>query len=103
MSKFAKRHYEAIALAMQDACPAPHWDANKRAQWDVDVSRLADVFARDNGQFKRDRFIAACQPGSNVKARNFPVTLIGDPGHAEAQEATVSRIVRRVHKHGGGF
>jgi hypothetical protein len=66
---FAKRHYETVALAMQDAAPAPHWAPNKKAQWDVCVSRLADAFERDNGLFKRDRFIAACQPGANVKAR----------------------------------
>ena len=70
MSKFAKRHYEAIALAMQEACPEAHWDPNKRAQWDVCVSRLADTFRSDNGQFCRDRFVRACQPGNNVRARS---------------------------------
>lgn len=107
MAKFAKRHYEAIATAMQEACPDPSWDANKRAQWDVCVSRLADTFARDNGRFNRNRFIAACEPGANVKARtryDFPITLIGDEGHAKAQSETVARLTRRrVHKHGGGF
>ena len=66
---FSKRHYEAIALAMQDAKPLPNWDANKHTQWDVCVSRLADAFGRDNGLFKRERFLAACQPGANVRAR----------------------------------
>ncbi len=70
---FAKRHYEAIARALQEACPEPHWDANKRAQFDVTVSRLCDAFKRDNAAFNRDRFIAACQPGANVRARNYKV------------------------------
>ena len=56
---FAKKHYEAIARALQEACPEPHWDANKRAQFDVTVSRLCDAFKRDNAAFNRDRFIAA--------------------------------------------
>jgi len=67
---FSKQHYEKIAQAMQEAKPEPGWDANKHAQWDVTVSRLCDVFAADNGQFKRDRFIRACEPGANVRARS---------------------------------
>jgi hypothetical protein len=31
---------------------------------------LADMFAADNSQFKRERFISACQPGANVRARS---------------------------------
>jgi hypothetical protein len=72
MAHFAKRHYEAIALAMQEACttfkPAPHnegWCA-----WNTVRNELADMFARDNGQFKRDRFMHACEPGANVRARS---------------------------------
>jgi hypothetical protein len=64
-TKFAKRHYEAIALAMQDARRLPSND-----QWQCVVNCLADVFASDNGQFQRDRFINACEPGANVRARN---------------------------------
>ena len=67
-NKFAKRHYEAIALAMQAAhviC-----DPAKRNQWESVRNELADMFARDNEQFKRDRFMYACEPGANVRARN---------------------------------
>ena len=67
--KFAKRHYGAIASAMQEAAPLPHWSPNKHAQWDVTVSRLAHAFASDNGAFSRDRFTRACEPGANVRAR----------------------------------
>lgn len=66
---FSKRHYEAVAEAMQEACPETHWDPNKRAQWEVTGNRLCDMFARDNSAFNRARFIAACEPGANVKAR----------------------------------
>ena len=67
-TKFAKRHYEAVALAMQDAHVIG--DPAKRNQWESVRNELADMFARDNGQFKRDRFMYACEPGANVRARN---------------------------------
>lgn len=77
---FAKRHYEAIALAMQAAHPKPvrgHGMKTDRdyacefVQWDYTRERLADVFSRHgNGQFKRERFLLACEPGRNVRARS---------------------------------
>jgi hypothetical protein len=67
-TKFAKRHYEAIALAMQPAHVLD--DPAKRNQWESVRNELADMFARDNCQFQRDRFMWACEPGANVKARN---------------------------------
>ena len=66
-TKFAKRHYEAIALAMQDA--RFHLRSTALDQWQCVVNCLADAFAADNGQFKRDRFMHACEPGANVRAR----------------------------------
>lgn len=59
---FQKRHYEAIAQSLQDAC-----DGSK--EWGEIVSHLATMFRVDNGQFDRGRFAAACIPGANVKAR----------------------------------
>ena len=64
-SRFAKRHYEAIAQAMQEARRRANGSNNPIA---VVVDELADVFASDNGQFKRDRFMRACEPGANVRA-----------------------------------
>ena len=66
-TKFAKRHYEAIALAMQHA--STHGDPARRNQWESVRNELADMFARDNSEFKRDRFMYACEPGANVKTR----------------------------------
>jgi hypothetical protein len=65
---FHKRHYEAIALAMQDA--RFHLRTSALDQWQCIVNCLADLFAGDNGQFKRDRFKRACEPGANVRARS---------------------------------
>jgi hypothetical protein len=69
MAHFAKRHYEAIATVMQAEKPLPNWDPNKHAQWELIRKSLADMLAADNGLFKRDRFIRACEPGANVRAR----------------------------------
>ena len=66
-NKFAKRHYEAIALAMQDA--RFHLRNTALDQWECVINCLADAFAADNGMFKRERFKRACEPGANVRAR----------------------------------
>jgi hypothetical protein len=68
LPRFAKRHYEAIALAMQEAMRVAIMPGDVHCVRMV-IDELADTFARDNGQFKRDRFISACVPGANVKAR----------------------------------
>jgi hypothetical protein len=65
-NRFAKRHYEAIALAIQDA--------RRRANGSNDpmtvvVDELASMFPGDNGRFRRGRFERACVPGANVRAR----------------------------------
>jgi hypothetical protein len=67
LSHFHKRHYEAIALAMQEARRSVNGRNDPIA---VVIEELADVFARDNGMFKRERFERACVPGANVRARN---------------------------------
>lgn len=67
-NKFAKRHYEAIALALQDA--RFHLRNTALAQWECAVNCIADAFAADNGEFKRERFKRACEPGANVRARS---------------------------------
>jgi hypothetical protein len=56
-NKFAKRHYEAIAPAMQDARRLRNTALD---QWRCVVNCLADAFAADNGEFKRERFKRAC-------------------------------------------
>jgi hypothetical protein len=54
-NRFAKRHYEAIATAMQDA--RFHLRNTALDQWLCVVNCLADVFAADNGQFKRELLV----------------------------------------------
>jgi len=66
-NKFAKRHYEAIATAIQEARRHTNGSNDPIA---VVVDELADAFAADNGMFKRDRFKRACEPGANVRARS---------------------------------
>lgn len=68
MSKpiFARRHYEAIAQAMQEACPMLEGDAQiyykQRTQWEACLSELASTFKVDNSAFSRARFARACEP-----------------------------------------
>jgi hypothetical protein len=66
-NRFAKRHYEAIATAIQEARRRANGSNDPIA---VVVDELADTFAGDNGMFKRDRFRRACEPGANVRARS---------------------------------
>jgi hypothetical protein len=69
MAHFQKRHYEAIALAMQDAHPGAG-DNRAVVQWSETCKDLAEMFERDNSRFDIIRFMHACAPGANVRARN---------------------------------
>lgn len=66
MAKFQKRHYEAIAQALQDAHPGDQCDT---LQWCEVCQTLAEEFRRDNPAFDPLRFMKACKPGANVRAR----------------------------------
>lgn len=70
---FNKRHYEAIALTMQRIHPGHDTDAidyDARLEMWHDIKReLASTFAMDNALFNEPRFVVACLPGRNVKAR----------------------------------
>lgn len=73
MAKFQKRHYEAIAEALQEAFRYAERleDPSGKQRVGVDIARryIADALGRDNADFKKGRFIAACEPGANVRAR----------------------------------
>ena len=71
-TKFYKRHYEAIALAMQEAMRYARGLDDDLAPGAIQIAieELADVFDSDNGQFRRERFVRACEPGTNVRARS---------------------------------
>jgi hypothetical protein len=73
LSRFSKRHYEAIASALQEA----YGNIDDTIGGDLVRSginkarnELADTFTRDNAAFNRERFYAACIPGANVRARS---------------------------------
>lgn len=61
---FQQRHYQTIAALFQGL--ATRGDVVPLA--DI-VQAFANTFNSDNNNFKRDLFIAACQPGANVQAR----------------------------------
>jgi hypothetical protein len=70
MSKFAKRHYEAIALVMQSTYSDDSGDGGGADVWANIVDELATMFAHDNQMFCQVRFVSACVPGANVRARS---------------------------------
>lgn len=79
MPDMAKRHFELIAAALQVAYPVETSDHPqlrqvphelRLEQWELTVTVFADRLSATYGIFKRDRFIRACQPGANVRARS---------------------------------
>ena len=69
-NRFAKRHYEAIATAIQEARRRVCDGDNNHDPIANVVEELCWLFRSDNGQFSRDRFYRACEPGVNVRARS---------------------------------
>lgn len=72
-NNFHKRHYERVAEAIQEAKREAAAGDNTLAAFaaiDLVVEELVCVFRGDNSSFKRERFIAACVPGANVRARS---------------------------------
>jgi hypothetical protein len=67
MSKFAKRHYEATAEAMQWAVRSSTNKNETVGVWKA-IGEMAGMFKSDNGAFDRERFLKACQPGTNVRS-----------------------------------
>lgn len=65
---FAKRHYEAIAEAIQETIRGCNSSDQVAIAWRT-AGEIARVFSRDNGRFDRERFLRACEPGANVRAR----------------------------------
>lgn len=68
MPDFQQRHYEALAKLMQDA-KVQH-ETDQQGGLDMLERMLTEMLARDNAKFDSGRFIRACQPGRNVKARS---------------------------------
>lgn len=68
---FSKKHYEAIAQRLQGTHPSVVYasDLEVEAQWERDCLVLASLFRQDNPNFDVDRFLQACEPGANVRAR----------------------------------
>ena len=60
MAKLEQRHFKLIAQTLKDSKPAPHWDANKMAQWESMVREFMVVCKSVNPKFKRDLFTRAC-------------------------------------------
>jgi hypothetical protein len=71
----SKQDFIALADALRTEMPGDNWNPNKRTQWELDVKAVADVCARSNPRFKRERWMryvaGECGPnGGDLK----PVT-----------------------------
>jgi hypothetical protein len=69
-----KKDYEKIALAFQKECPPKMEDCTsgyttEYLTWLSCIGGLSKVFADDNPRFDQERFLRACVPGANVRAR----------------------------------
>ena len=73
--KFERRHYEALATVIQglvlshDELSEVELDELAYTRHDI-ADAFANMLERDNPRFDRKRFVAGCNPGANVKARN---------------------------------
>jgi hypothetical protein len=74
-ARFHKKHYECIAQVVQDLCLS-HDELNECQLQDIEhlrqsiASEFATMLKADSAAFQRERFLRACQPGSNVRARS---------------------------------
>ena len=71
---FNRRHYEALATVIQGLALSHNELSNDELDELVNVrqgiaSDFANMLGKDNPRFDRARFIRACIPGNNVRAR----------------------------------
>lgn len=56
----SRKHFQMIADELKEQKPAPHWDANKMTQWELDVRAVARALSHLNPRFDFSRFLSAC-------------------------------------------
>lgn len=69
-----KKDYQKIAMVFQDTKPIEHpkypeYERGAREQWEWFRDKMAGLLRADNPRFDRDRFLRACEPGANVRAK----------------------------------
>lgn len=63
---FQQRHFEAIALMMQDLATKQRGKSHRERT----LAALCQLFKASNPRFNEARFRAACMPGANVRKRS---------------------------------
>ncbi len=53
----SKKHFIELADCLRQQKPEAHWDANKMAQWQLDVNAIAEFCRRQNPRFNRQRWM----------------------------------------------
>lgn len=72
MSTLTKKHYEAIALMLQNAHDTIAESAHAKTVVRLHAYNLADYFAQNNPRFDRTRFLQACGIKEKVCQHNKP-------------------------------
>jgi len=97
-ARFHKRHYQAIAEVIQNLVLS---DDELNASGLAEVERVRQAIASDfatmlkadNGAFQRGRFMGACEPGANVRARSPKgVTVIASLEPAALHDAIADAV-----------
>ena len=57
---YTQRHFESVAATLRDLRADDESPSDPVWMWQRTVNELADLFARHNPRFKRERFIRAC-------------------------------------------
>ena len=66
-SKFAKRHYVAIAEVLHDNKPGQDAPSSTIDNWEQCVNCMALMLHLDNAKFQIERFVTACTDGIHAK------------------------------------
>jgi hypothetical protein len=78
----SKRDFVALADSLRAEKPGENWNPNKQVQWELDVKAVADVCARSNPRFMRERWMdyvnGLCGPnGGSLRKRDTPPANLG--------------------------
>lgn len=88
---FSKKHYEAIAQTIRDEIQPVA--VSNAVLVPVVIHKLADLFQHDNPNFKRDRFVHACQPSLGRCECSDPRCPVHN-GRSECRRAATTTLYR---------
>ena len=90
----SKQDFIALADALRAEKPGDNWNPNKHVQWELDCKAIADVCARSNSRFKRDRWMLYVNGKCGQNGGPIKAICIGDGcGHKfEVRESETGAV-----------